>query len=66
MSDGLEKILVPGRTYFKSEGERKIGRFLNDNSIRYMYEPAVLLKGPYDKMRIWYPRLCRTLDRERL
>ena len=35
MSDGLERILVPGRIHFKSEGERKIARFLDDNSIRY-------------------------------
>ena len=54
MSDGLEKILAPGRTHFKSEGERKIAGFLDGNSIRYLYEPAVLLKGPYDKTRIWY------------
>jgi len=55
MSDGLERILVPGRIHFKSEGERKIARFLDDNSIRYQYEPAVLVNDLYDKLRIWYP-----------
>ena len=54
MTDGLERILEPGRIHFKSEGERKIARFLDDNSIRYQYEPPVLVNGPYDKLRIWY------------
>ena len=55
MSDGLEKILPSGRGHFKSEGERRIGYFLDDNSIRYQYEPGILVNTSYDKTRIWYP-----------
>jgi hypothetical protein len=40
---------------FKSEGERRIASFLDCNSIRYQYEPGVLVSSPYDKPRIWYP-----------
>ena len=55
MSDGLERILTPQKEHFKSEGERKIAYFLDDNSIRYQYEPGVLVNTTYDKPRIWYP-----------
>ena len=54
MSDGLEKILIPKRVHFKSEGERRIATFLDENKIRYQYEPGVLVNGPYEKLRIWY------------
>ena len=40
---------------FKSEGERRIACFLETNSIRYHYEPGVLVNSPYDKPRLWYP-----------
>ncbi len=39
----------------KSEGESKIARFLEENSIKYHYEPGVLVYYPRDKPRIWYP-----------
>jgi len=55
MSDGLERILTPNRAHFKSEGERRIAYFLDDNSIRYQYEPGILVNTSYDKLRIWYP-----------
>ena len=55
MTDGLERILTPQKDHFKSEGERKIAYFLDDNSIRYQYEPGVLVNTTYDKPRIWYP-----------
>ena len=40
---------------FKSEGEFKIARFLEQNSIKYHYESGVLVSHPKDKPRIWYP-----------
>jgi hypothetical protein len=55
MSDGLEKIIRPQRIHFKSEGERQIAYFLDDNSIRYQYEPGVLINDSHDKPRIIYP-----------
>ena len=55
MSDRLEEMLVRQRNRFKSEGERRIARFLDDNAIRYHYEPGVLVKPYDDKPRIWYP-----------
>lgn len=39
----------------KSEGESKIARFLEENSIKYHYEPGLLIYYPKDKPRIWYP-----------
>ena len=38
----------------KSEGERRIAYFLESNSIKYHYEPAILI-NPDKKPRIWYP-----------
>jgi hypothetical protein len=55
VSDGLEKMLSPGKAHFKSEGERKIAYFLTENEIRYQYEPGVLVNTSCDKPRIWYP-----------
>ena len=40
---------------FKSEGERRIANFLEKNSIKYQYEPGVLVEPMGDKPRIWYP-----------
>lgn len=54
VTDGLERVLAPGRVHFKSEGERRIAYFLDDNSIRYQYEPGVLVSDPNEKMRLWY------------
>lgn len=54
MSDGLEKVLDAKRPLFKSEGERRIAYFLDNNEIRYQYEPGVLINGKYDRPRIWY------------
>jgi len=49
--------MIQGKKYpsFKSEGERRIAYFLENNSIRYQYERGVLVNSPYDKPRIWYP-----------
>ncbi|MGV8081001.1 MAG: hypothetical protein AB2L22_13205 [Syntrophales bacterium] len=46
--------MAPGRVHFKSEGERRIAYFLDDNSIRYQYEPGVLISDPHEKIRLWY------------
>jgi len=43
------------RPDFKSEGERRISYFLETNSLRYRYEPPVLIKADNNKSRIWYP-----------
>ena len=40
---------------FKSEGEGKIARFLEKNSIQYQYEAPVLVAPVDQKPRIWYP-----------
>jgi hypothetical protein len=53
--EGLDEILSPQKINFKSEGERRIAYFLDDNMIRYQYEPGVLVNTTYDKPRIWYP-----------
>ena len=56
MSNNLESM-IGGSEYskFKSEGERRIAYFLDNNSIRYQYEPGVLINSYYGKPRIWYP-----------
>ena len=43
------------RSVFKSEGEQKIAYFLENSSIRYQYESAVLINSDKNKPRIWYP-----------
>ncbi|PKN62695.1 MAG: hypothetical protein CVU57_22825 [Deltaproteobacteria bacterium HGW-Deltaproteobacteria-15] len=40
---------------FKSEGEKRIAGFLDENSIKYQYEQGVLVNYPMNKPRIWYP-----------
>jgi hypothetical protein len=40
---------------FKSEGERRIAYFLDNNSIKYLYEPGILVNSIGEKPRIWYP-----------
>ena len=56
MDRNLENIIGgKKRPNFKSEGERKIAYFLENNSIRYQYEQGVLVNSDYGKPRIWYP-----------
>jgi len=43
------------RPVFKSEGERRISYFLDINSIKYHYEPGILVNSVERKPRIWYP-----------
>jgi len=43
------------RPKFKSSGERRIAYFLEKNSIRYQYEPGILVNALGEKLRIWYP-----------
>jgi len=43
------------RPDFKSEGERQIAYFLDTNSIKYQYEPGILVNAAEEKPRIWYP-----------
>lgn len=56
MNQNLEhKLRHQGRSNIKSEGERRIADFLERNSIKYHYEPALLINSAYEKPRIWYP-----------
>ena len=55
MHKNLEQIVGQKTPQLKSEGELKIARFLEENSIKYHYEPGVLVYYPRDKPRIWYP-----------
>lgn len=56
IDSGLEyKVDYQRNREYRSEGERRIARFLQDNHIRYQYEPAVLVNAPEGKPRIWYP-----------
>ena len=50
-----EKIDRSKRLNFKSKGERRIAYFLDTNSIKYIYEPGVLINSAQEKPRIWYP-----------
>ena len=50
-----EKIDRSKRLDFKSEGERRVAYFLDTNSIKYIYEPGVLVNSVQEKPRIWYP-----------
>ena len=55
MNQTLEnKISNPKHINLRSEGERRIANFLEDNSIKYQYEPALLINSE-QKPRIWYP-----------
>lgn len=52
----LENLLGGKRgPKLKSEGERRIAYFLEENSIRYQYEAGVLVNSVEKKPRIWYP-----------
>ncbi|MBT4482376.1 MAG: hypothetical protein HOC71_01705 [Candidatus Latescibacteria bacterium] len=55
MINNLENVIGESeRPKFKSDGERRIAYFLEDNSIRYQYESGVLINSD-NKPRIWYP-----------
>lgn len=56
MTNNLENVIGESeRPKFKSEGERRIAYFLDNNAIMYQYEPGVLINSFYGKPRIWYP-----------
>ena len=56
MSQNLERKLGgQGRPNLKSEGERRIADFLESNSIKYHYEPGLLINETPQKPRLWYP-----------
>jgi hypothetical protein len=56
MNQDLENMIRrKGLSKFKSEGERRIARFLEGNSIKYQYEQGVLINAYENKPRIWYP-----------
>ena len=50
-----ERLIGQGSGKFRSEGERRIADFLESNSIKYHYEPALLVTSGHEKLRIWYP-----------
>ena len=54
MNQNLENKLKDQGAQLKSEGERRIAYFLESNSIKYHYEPALLINSD-TKPRIWYP-----------
>jgi hypothetical protein len=49
------KVAYAYNPTFRSDGERKISRFLDTNSISYRYESPVLVDSVRGKRRIWYP-----------
>lgn len=55
---GLDSVLndkyYPTRYIYKSEGERRIARMLEDSRIDFVYEPGLLVNDA-GKQRIWYP-----------
>ena len=56
MAYNLDDIIrYKERPKFKSDGERRIAYFLDYNSIKYQYEPGVLVNSVGNKPRIWYP-----------
>jgi len=56
MANNLDDIIMGSeRPQFKSEGERRIAYFLDNNSIRYQYESGLLVNAAEEKPRIWYP-----------
>ena len=50
-----DRLIGQGSLKFKSEGERRIADFLESNSIKYHYEPPLLINSASGKPRIWYP-----------
>ena len=56
MNTDLEyRIEGKSGSIYKSEGERKIAYFLDQNTIGYQYEPAIIVHADQGKPRIWYP-----------
>ena len=56
LNRNLENLLEENKNArFKSEGERRIAYFLDENAIRYQYEAGVLVHAHENKPRIWYP-----------
>lgn len=56
MNQNIENLIEGKKTpNYKSAGERRIAYFLDSNSIKYQYEPGVLIDSNKGKMRIWYP-----------
>ncbi len=55
---GLDSVLndkyYPTRYIYKSEGERRIARMLEESRIDFVYEPGLLVTDA-GKQRIWYP-----------
>lgn len=54
MTTDLEKRVGQKKDGFKSEGERRIGEFLDSYGIRYRYEQGVLVEDK-GKPKIWHP-----------
>jgi len=50
-----DRVTEEKRPEFKSQGERRIAYFLDDYSIKYLYERGVLVNSVGEKPRIWYP-----------
>ncbi|MBF0231908.1 MAG: hypothetical protein HQK65_02570 [Desulfamplus sp.] len=55
LEEFLEKYISQEQYDFKSDGERKIAEFLEDNLIKYRYEQGVLVQSPEKLPRIYYP-----------
>jgi hypothetical protein len=56
MLQNLEEMIgIQKQRNFKSCGERRIGHFMDNHSIRYRYEPGLLVESVGHKLRIWYP-----------
>ena len=53
--NGLEGKINSEHHVFKSNAERKIAGYLNENHIKYRYEAGVLINSHEGKIRIWYP-----------
>lgn len=53
--NGLENLVdKKDPVCFKSNGERKIAKFLDDKKIKYEYEAGSLVRDEQQKQRIWY------------
>jgi len=55
INDLENRIGTQARPSYRSQGERKIAYFLDQNDIAYQYEPAVMVQSDQGKPRIWYP-----------
>lgn len=53
--NGLEDLVNKEESdCFKSNGERKIAKFLDEKKIKYEYEAGTLVRDGQQKQRIWY------------